>query len=128
MGENGDKVAPDSIVVANNLVLNFKKAVQITKGTNLVWQGNATFGTADKALFSGMRSVDPRLVKVDGLYRLSPLSPAIGAGVGTYEHTALDVDGQARPASSASVGADEYVDGGVNRKPLLVTEVGPAAL
>jgi hypothetical protein len=71
--------------------------------------------------------VDPKLVKdAAGLYRLSPGSPAIDAGVGSYPSAAEDFDLQAR-SGAFDVGADEYFASGATRVPLTKADVGPTA-
>src|SRR5439155_445600 len=82
-------------------------------GGNIVWAG-----TAGDMPASGYRAVDPRLVRdADGLYRITAGSPAVDAATGSYPQAALDLDLQPRTGAK-DVGADEYVAGGTNRRPL----------
>ncbi|NQX59819.1 chondroitinase-B domain-containing protein [Paenibacillus qinlingensis] len=70
---------------------------------------------------------DLKLVRgIDGLIRLSPLSPAVDAAQGPYL-PADDMDGQRR-TNTVDVGADEYVPASVlTQRPLTSADVGPTA-
>jgi poly(beta-D-mannuronate) lyase len=124
VGDAKEKFTPDDITFANNILSG---NVRVEKSTNLTWNGNiiTTKSTAVPTL--GYRVANPQLLLVDGLYRLSATSPAFGTAVGSYSKVRTDIDGQARPQTRSSVGADEVVVGGVNRVPAVSTVVGPTA-
>ncbi len=71
---------------------------------------------------TGFSSVDPKLVRTDGLFRPASGSPAINAAVGDYVKD--DVDGQ--PRSKSDIGADEFSNNPVRRRPLTPRDVGPS--
>jgi hypothetical protein len=123
-GDGGD-FKPKDCVVADNIVRGTSGTlVTLPSGSTVKYEGNITFGGS-----AGIpsRSVDPKLVKdAAGLYRLSPGSPAIDAGVGSYPFAAKDFDLQAR-SDAYDVGADEYFASGATRVPLTKADVGPAA-
>jgi hypothetical protein len=76
------------------------------------YEGNITTGGTSGIPSGGGRSVDPKLVKdANGLFRLSPGSPAIDAGAGSYPYAATDFDLQSR-AGTFDAGADEYAASG----------------
>lgn len=122
-GDGGD-FKPKDCVVADNIVKGTSgPLVTLPSGSTVKYEGNITFGGS-----AGIpsRGVDPKLVKdAAGLYRLSPGSPAIDAGVGSYPSAAKDFDLQAR-AGVFDVGADELVSG-ATRVPLTKADVGPTA-
>ena len=123
-GDVGD-FKPKDCVVADNIVRGTSGTlVTLPSGSTVKYEGNITFGGS-----AGIpsRPVDPKLVKdAAGLYRLSPGSPAIDAGAGSYPFAAKDFDLQAR-AGAFDVGADEYFASGATRVPLTKADVGPAA-
>ena len=126
----GKKFGPDTITLADTILLGTGsgKLVQVSQGSNLRFGGNIVWaGTAGDMPASGYRAVDPRLVRdADGLYRITAGSPAVDAATGSYPQAALDLDLQPRTGAK-DVGADEYVAGGTNRRPLTPSDVGPAA-
>lgn len=70
---------------------------------------------------------DLKLVRSsDGLIRLSPLSPAVDAAIGSYM-ASDDMDGQRR-THTADVGSDEYdPTSELAQRPLTAADVGPTA-
>ncbi|WP_206787328.1 polysaccharide lyase 6 family protein [Amycolatopsis sp. MtRt-6] len=123
-GDGGD-FKPKDCVVADNIVKGTSGTlVTLPSGSVVKYEGNITFGGT-----AGIpsRNVDPKLVKdAAGLYRLSPGSPAIDTGVGSYPWAAKDFDLQAR-TGTFDVGADEYFASGTTRVPLTKADVGPTA-
>jgi poly(beta-D-mannuronate) lyase len=128
VGDGGKRYQPDTVTIANNIVVGTGTSTRVVGGTHLTWQGNILSGvTAGAMPASGYRSVNPKLVLDSaGLYRLSAGSPAIGAALGTYPQVVRDMDGQARP-SAKDVGADQYANGGATHEPLTSADVGPLA-
>ena len=61
-----------------------------------------------------------------GLFRLRAGSAAIDSAQGSYPMVVQDMDVQAR-SGAKDVGADEFVSGGTNRRPLSTADVGPLA-
>lgn len=95
------------------------------------FQANIVFGDALKinspaSSGSGFISADPKLVRTDGLFRPTSGSPAINAAVGDYVKD--DVDGQPRGKSDigTDIGANEFSNKPVRRRPLTPRDVGPS--
>jgi poly(beta-D-mannuronate) lyase len=124
VGASGEKFNPDTVTVANNIMVG---GVRVEKSTNLTWQGNLATVKTTAMPITGYRVVNPQLVQADGLYRLSPLSPALRAATVTVDKVTSDMDGQARPQQNRSIGADELVIDGTDRNPFTSLVVGPAA-
>jgi len=118
IGDDDDDFAPDTVTVANNILVSGKRAAQAERGWRLTWVGNLGTGTLD-GVPAGFRAADPKLVKDSGgVYRPAAGSAALGSAIGSYTVVLLDVDGQTRPTAKRSVGADEPATGPVpNRKP-----------
>jgi Chondroitinase B/Carbohydrate binding module (family 6)/Carbohydrate binding module (family 35) len=131
VGQGTADLGPNSCTFANNIVVGGGSGglVHIDEGTNLVWQGNIVWaGTGGNMPSSGYRVVNPGLVlDAGGLRRLgSASSPAVDRAVGTYAQVTRDMDLQPR-SGTKDVGADEFVTGAPNRRPLTTADVGPAA-
>jgi hypothetical protein len=69
--------------------------------------------------------MDPMLVKMGEVLRITAMSPAVGAAAdGDFAFVMDDIDGQ--PRTSRDVGADTWSTGAVLRKgPLTPVDVGP---
>jgi poly(beta-D-mannuronate) lyase len=119
----GHQFAPKDCAVANNLVQNPSGGAGIvqTIGENVTYEGNISSAGAGP----GTKVADPKLVKMDGIFRLGADSPAIDAAVGNYPYVMDDMDGQ--PRAKADVGADEFAMGAGMRHPLTEADVGPDA-
>jgi hypothetical protein len=124
----GKKYAPDTITLADNILVGSGQLVRVSLGTHLTWQGNIVSGGSAGAIPSGgYRSVNPGLVQgPGGLVRLAAGSPAIGAAAGSFPQVTRDMDDQAR-TDAKDVGADEYLASGVIHQPLTSADVGPQA-
>jgi len=118
VGDEDDDFAPDTVTVANNILVSGYRAAQVQRGWRLSWVGNLGAGRLD-GVAVGFRAADAKLVKdSSGVYRPAIGSAALGAASGSYPAVLLDVDGQARPATKRSVGADEPATGiAANRRP-----------
>lgn len=120
---------PVDSIVANNIVTGADGPLyNEMKATNTVFEGNIGFGGALSNMTrstSEMKEADPLHTVVAGVYKLSSVSPAIDAAVGSYP-IVDDIDGQ--PRTNNDVGADEYHSGLPYRQPLTPAEVGPNAL
>jgi hypothetical protein len=115
-------LAPVDCVIANNIVVNPSGAAYVNVGQNTKVEGNI-FNGGMGGLTEGVKMMDPMLMKVDGVFRLSSGSPAIDASVGNYAYVVDDMDGQMR--TKPDLGADELVMGGViTRRPLTEADVG----
>jgi hypothetical protein len=122
---------PVDSVVADNLVVGASGSLyKQTSPVNPSYQGN--FGNPRGGTSLGMtvtsaqvRRVDPRLVVVDGVSRLSAGSPAIDAATGSFSFVTKDIDGDVR--TKPDVGADELVPGSTLAQPLRPADVGPDA-
>jgi hypothetical protein len=115
---------------ANNLIHGTGIAAKIEgPNTGAVWSGNILWnaGGAGDMPPEGFTKVDPLLVAgPDGIKRLQPGSPAIGAAVGDFPNVKVDLDGQPRPEKK-SVGADELSEEPANARLLTPADVGPEA-
>ncbi|MGE5549053.1 MAG: chondroitinase-B domain-containing protein [Bacteroidota bacterium] len=125
-------LAPVDCVLANNVVAGSANQLftEFKTPVNLTYAGNIAYPTSSATLGVTKTQdqiwvVDPNLVTVDGLQKLSPASPAIDAAVGSYGYVADDMDGQSRALKD--VGADEYSAQSVLRRPLTASDVGPNA-
>ncbi|WP_158598068.1 polysaccharide lyase 6 family protein [Noviherbaspirillum saxi] len=122
-------LAPVGSIVANNIVVNTTGTLyDENMKSNTVFAGNIGFGatTGNVSRTSAeIRTVDPMLVEVDGLRKLSSNGPAHHAAVGHYPFLTDDMDGQTR--TRHDVGADEYTSLPALRKPLTAEDVGPNA-
>jgi len=129
IGPGADQFGPNDCTFANNILVGGGSGglVNINNGGNLHWQGNIVFaGTGGEMPASGFRSVNPLLVTDSGLNRLSSGSPAINTATGSFPQVTRDLDLQTR-SGTKDVGADEFVAGGTNRRPLTTADVGPNA-
>ncbi|MFM1769796.1 MAG: hypothetical protein RJA22_2325 [Verrucomicrobiota bacterium] len=125
---NVTTLPPVDCVIANNIVVQAagKLVDQRIDPVNLRWEGNIMFGAAlgipDPG---GILIADPLLfLGADGLMRLNPASPAVGAGQGSYPQAANDFDGQPRTVPP-DVGADQISVAPISNKPLVLSDVGP---
>jgi poly(beta-D-mannuronate) lyase len=118
VGDDDDKVHPDTITVADNIATSAKRSLVLDRGTRISWVGNVASG-AVSGVAGGYKLADPKLAKdVYGVYRPKVGSPVLGAALGTYATVTVDLDGQARPKTKRSVGADEPALARVaNRRP-----------
>jgi hypothetical protein len=125
---DGGNFKPKDCVVADNIVKGTSGTlVTLPSGSTVRYEGNITFGATSGIPSGGGKSVDPKLVKdANGLFRLSPGSPAINAGTGSYPSAGIDFDLQAR-TGAFDTGADEYFATGATRVPLTKSDVGPSA-
>jgi len=125
---------PRDVIMKNNLVYGGGDDLIIihTEPINMTWMTNLMYhktgGNIGLSLPSNqILSVDPDLELVDGLYRLSSVSPAINSGTPT---TAISIDMDGQPRSTPSdIGADEYnIIDPILTYPLTASDVGPQAL
>ena len=130
VGQGTDRLGPNACTFADNVFVGGGSGalLDVDEGTGLRWQGNIVWaGTGGNAPSSGYRTVNPALTTdAGGLRRLTPGSPAIDTAAGTYPQAGRDVDLQTR-SGAKDVGADEYVAGGTQRRPLTAGDVGPNA-
>jgi poly(beta-D-mannuronate) lyase len=131
VGSSSDPLGPNDCTFADNIIVGAGSGslVNVGRATSLHWQGNIVFGgTLGDLPASGGRVVNPALtVDAGGLNRLSASSPAINAATGSFPQATRDFDLQARTGTK-DVGADEFVSGGTQRRPLTTAEVGPDAI
>jgi hypothetical protein len=125
-------LAPVDSVLANNIVVGtsgslftqFKAPVNMLYQGNIAWPtGSATVGIS-KAV-NEIKIVNPSLVRVGELMKLSSISPVINYSMGSYSFVVEDMDGQERNIIDA--GADEYSTSIIVRTPLSASDVGPSA-
>jgi poly(beta-D-mannuronate) lyase len=96
----GHPIPPADSRVANNIVVGTAGPLyDETLTTNTVFEGNFGYGaTLDNVSRTSaeVRDVNPSLVTVAGMQKLSMTSPAIDSSVGTYAFVVDDMDGQPR--------------------------------
>ena len=121
---------PSDITIANNIVVpqNNQVIIYNTAPLKSYWKNNiiylgqsATLGIA--LPYSQARNIDPKLVQVDSIWRLSANSPAIDSSE-FYSFVINDVDGQTRIGTN-DIGADEYSSSTIINRPLTPSDVGP---
>ena len=115
-------------MVANNIVQNTSGAAIVDVGQGTKIEGNIVFpmgAMATAGVMEGSKMMDPMLIKVDGVFRLSTGSPAIDAALGSYAYVMDDMDGH--PRMKPDVGADELATGMITRRALTEADVGPNA-
>jgi Chondroitinase B len=125
---SGKKFAPSDVTLADNIIVGMGGSAVAGTGGSLKFQGNILTGAAAGTMpASGFKSVDPKLVRGAGnVFRLSAGSPAIDAASGSFPQVTNDIDRVAR-TGTFDVGADEFVAGGAQVKPLTSADVGPKA-
>lgn len=122
--------APQDVVVADNLLVGDTGSLVAMGATSgFTWQSNLLWGAAANGNIpsGGFTRADPRLAQgADGVKRLTPASPAIGAATLGGTVVADDIDGDQR-GSVRDIGADEYATAPALRHPLTAADVGPNA-
>ena len=120
------------VVVANNIIQGGPKAVAIAGPIeNAIWQGNLvwdTSGGAGDIPEGGFMIANPQLEQDSrGEYRLQKTSPAIGAAVGSYPFSTIDVNGRPR-GGKPDIGAEQLSNAVTANHILSPTEVGITAV
>lgn len=90
-----------------------------------IYEGNVIYGATlsmNPAPASGIITQNPLISLTNGLYRPSGSSPLINAATGSY--VTQDMDGQSRDGNP-DIGADEYSNTMITRRPLSPQDVGP---
>ncbi|MBD8499496.1 polysaccharide lyase 6 family protein [Paenibacillus arenosi] len=128
------KYAPNGSWIANNIVSNQTGILYEENSiTDTVFKGNIGFGSTLNNTSRGpseIVAVNPALTISDDLHKLSANSPAINKAVIDSQleqrvNVTDDMDGQLR--SQTDVGADEFSNAAISRKPLTKNDVGPNA-
>ena len=125
---SGATLAPENLIVANNIMLNSSDSAfqELTTPTGTsIYEGNITQnGSWD--LTNGVNNnqtvASGLLTSGTDFYRLPVGSAAIDAGIGSYGFLTSDILGSARPASF-DAGAEEYGGTGTNM-PYKASDVG----
>ena len=112
---------PKDCIVANNLLQGGAMLSQDPGATNTTYSNNFVNGSA--SVTTGVKMVDPMLMKVGEIFRIGAGSPVIDAADPKYT-VADDIDGTAR-SGKLDVGADEFTMGGALKAPLTTKDVGP---
>ena len=120
---------PSDCVVANNILQgNSGTFVNMAVGMgNFVWQTNIFWGSASYmgSPTGGYQQYDPLLVTTNGIpYHIASNSPVIDASFAAPGEVVADMDGQPR-GGIPDIGADEFSDASVARRPLNTNDVGP---
>lgn len=131
---NGNYTKPPSNnLIANNVIQgSVNELIHIyTQPTSMIWESNIMFST-DSALlgitasYEQIKQIDPLLTEIDSLWFISSNSPAIDSATGVYDYVLDDFNGQQR-ISLKDIGADEFSNQPIIRKPLTPDDVGPYA-
>jgi poly(beta-D-mannuronate) lyase len=123
LGGTGHSVAPADSVFANNIVIGSGTLIS-EKGDGIALQGNIAFGNVGVMHPPDqIKVVDPMLMKMGEILRITAASPAVGAAVaGDFGFITDDIDGQPR---GKDVGADSPGAGAGRKGPLTPADVGP---
>jgi poly(beta-D-mannuronate) lyase len=114
------------MVIANNIIQGGGTAGDFSGPMGgAMWEGNLLSGTSAGGL-QGQTTLDAKLVKEGGVFRLAADSPAIGKAVGNYPYAGEDMDRQPRAGTKAP-GADEPSTAPSRNGPLTPADVGPNA-
>jgi poly(beta-D-mannuronate) lyase len=119
---------PIDCTIANNLLQGMGPLVTETAGSqNTRYVGNIANGNPGLKKTPGeLEQVDPMLVKMGDLLKLSAGSAAIDAADPSFTFVTDDIDGDPRGVAP-DIGADEYAQQAPVRGPLTEADVGPAA-
>jgi len=118
---------PLDCIFANNLVYTSEMVIsEVDPPINMTWEGNIMFGASlGIQQPDGIDWSDPQLFQAgDGLWRPDATSPALDEAAGAYEFIVDDMDGQSRNGFK-DVGADEFSESSILRRPLTAADVGP---
>ncbi len=125
--------APSNNSIANNIVQGSEnELIHIyTQPINMLWESNIMFPTGSAVLgitasYTQIKQIDPLLTEMDSLWFVSSNSPAIDSATGIYDYVIDDFNGQQR-INLKDIGADEYSNKPIVRKPLTPDDVGPYA-
>jgi poly(beta-D-mannuronate) lyase len=122
-----NELAPVDCVFANNILSGADTLLGTAKPGNTVFSHNIYNGNLGQSRAqSEFWGVNPQLVTVNGLQKLSASSPAIGYANTTYYPYILD-DMDGHPRSLPDAGADEYAAAAIVRRALTTADVGPNA-
>lgn len=126
------RLSPTGLTIANNIIVGSNDTLirLFAPPVNSRWEGNIAFAeqgaVVSASVIEGVRAVNPQLVETNGLWRLSKMSPAIDAAVGSFPFVRSDIDGQNR-GPKKDVGADEFSTAQIINRPLTPRDVGPNA-
>ncbi|MBE0572132.1 MAG: T9SS type A sorting domain-containing protein [Ignavibacteriaceae bacterium] len=131
---NGNYTKPPSNnLIANNVIQgSVNELIHIyTQPTSMIWESNIMFPTDSAVLgitasYEQIKQVDPILTEIDSLWFIASNSPAIDSATGLYDYVIDDFNGQQR-ISLKDIGADEFSNQPIIRKPLTPDDVGPYA-
>ena len=125
------RLPPVEITVANNIVVgsNGDLVKVFQEPINSTWIGNVVSPKDNKAFNRQFNEnevavADPQLTLIDGIWRLTKVSPARGRALGNFPYVSNDVDGQAR-TNPKDLGCDQVSDSPSVNKPLTKNDVGP---
>ena len=125
--------APSSNLIANNIVQGSTNSLIhiYTQPISMMWESNIMFPTDNAVLginasYSQIKQIDPLLSETDSLWFISSMSPAIDSATGLFNYVIDDFTGQQR-SENKDIGADEYSNETITRKPLTPNDVGPFA-
>ncbi len=122
-------LAPDSIMIANNVVTTIRSPIISYEDPPLAVQylsnvfHGAPVGIPET---DGISTTDPQLDAAGDFWRPAVSSPVVGTAT-QLDFVHFDIDGQSRDASP-DIGADEVASGPILYPPLLPQDVGPPFL
>ena len=125
---------PQDCIFINNLVIRTKPQAASLVNLELVRDlhahdnlGYTAEAVTNAAWAAWFRWADPHLRRAeDGLWRLTAASPAVNAAAETTPTPGNDVFGRAR-TGQRDIGAEEFSQENLRRRPLTAAEVGPDA-
>jgi hypothetical protein len=121
---SGKPLAPRNITVAYNLLQGGGPLITAVGGAQVRSVGNVVNG--DSGFNMGVQAMDPRLMRVGDIFRITAGSPVIDRGdTAMFPFLTEDIDG--RPRMKADVGAQELSDAPAKYGLLTEKDVGPDA-
>ena len=127
LGGGGHALDPADCNIAYNIVQGPGALYSKTSGSsNITFTGNiGNMGTSGVA--TGVKIVDPMLMKVDDAFAIGAGSPAVNGGMPSFPYVTEDISGKRRSDPTPDIGANEISEEPGKYKPLTEADVGPMA-
>jgi hypothetical protein len=127
LGGGGHALDPADCNIAYNVVQGPGALYSKTPGSsNITFTGNiGNMGTSGVA--TGVKIVDPMLMKVGDAYAIGAGSPAVNGGMPSFPYVTEDISGKRRSDPTPDIGANEISEEPGQYKPLTEADVGPMA-
>ncbi len=124
--EDDPDVPPTDCIIANNLVVTRRVAVDIrTEPVNCRWSGNLVQGELGHHTDGVTPIPDMKLSRVGEMLQLTAQSPAVNAAAPGFEAVDEDIAGRPR-TEPKDVGCQELSSDAPRRRPLTYKDVGPS--